>query len=104
MGDRFARLSLVQAAMVLLHISKQDSELRRWGLSLAERIGPHRARVAVARKLSVVMISLWKNEADYQPFPKRVERDPIALDFQPEAIGLDSAKGISGTLTQTVVV
>ncbi len=69
MGDSATRRHLVQSAMVMLSISKQDSELRRWGVSLSARIGGARARVAVARKLAVLMLSLWKSGSDYEPFP-----------------------------------
>ena len=47
-----------------------DSELRRGGLKLAERSGKvakKRATIAVARRLAVLMLTLWDNQAEYEP-------------------------------------
>ena len=66
-GNREVRWLLVQAAHALMR-SKQDTALRRWGLALAARKGKRKAAVAVARKLAVVMWTLWKDEVDYVPF------------------------------------
>ena len=48
----------------------QECDLRRHGLKLAARgdkIAKRRAVVAVARKLAVLMHSLWKNNSPYDP-------------------------------------
>src|SRR5579863_7646391 len=53
-GDRYLRTMMVQGAHYILGPFGQDSDLRRWGLKLAERGGKNakkRAVVAVARKL-----------------------------------------------------
>ena len=47
-----------------------DSELLRGGLKLAERSGKvakKRATIAVARRLAVLMLTLWDNQAEYEP-------------------------------------
>jgi len=52
-GDRYLRTPLVQGAHHILGPFGEDSDLRRWGLKLAERGGKNakkRAVVAVARK------------------------------------------------------
>lgn len=71
-GDPYLRRLLVNAAHCILRPqSRSDSELRRWGLAIAARGGKHakkRAVVAVARKLSVLLLSLWKTGEVYQPF------------------------------------
>jgi transposase len=57
-GDRYLRTLLVQAAHHILGPFGADSDLRRWGLKLAERGGKNgkkRAVIAVARKLSVLL-------------------------------------------------
>ena len=59
-GDRHLRSLLYEAATVILTRSVADSELRRWGLALRERIGFKRAAIAVARKLAVIMLSMLK--------------------------------------------
>jgi hypothetical protein len=51
----------------------EDSDLRRWGLRLAERGGKNakkRAIVAVARKLAVLLHRLWLNGEVYEPLHK----------------------------------
>ena len=69
-GDPFLRRLLVQAANHTLGPFGKDSNLRRWGLELAKRGGKNakkRAKVAVARKLGVLMHRLWVTGEDYQP-------------------------------------
>ncbi len=67
MGDRMTRSNLVSAATVLLSKSHTDCALRRWGLQLSQRIGISKARIAVARKLSVLLLHLWKEQKDFDP-------------------------------------
>jgi transposase len=67
-GNSELRRLLVQSAHTLLRCT-QDSELQRWGLTLAERIGKKRAVVAVARKLAVLLHRLWVNGKRFKAFP-----------------------------------
>lgn len=67
-GDVLLRWHLVEGAHVLLTLGR-DCALRRWGLSLAERKGAAKAKVAVARKLAILMWKLWKNEKTFIAFP-----------------------------------
>jgi len=64
-GDKLLRAYLYEAAAHILTRAKTDSALRRWGLNLRERIGFKRANVAVARKLAVLLHSMWRTG---QPF------------------------------------
>jgi transposase len=69
-GDRYLRTMLVQGAHYILGPFGQDSDLRRWGLKLAERGGKNakkRAVVAVARKLAVLLHRLWVSGEVYEP-------------------------------------
>ena len=69
-GDPFLRRLLVNGANYILGPFGQDSDLRRWGLELAKRGGKNakkRAKVAVARKLSVLMHRLWVTGEIYEP-------------------------------------
>jgi transposase len=69
-GDPFVRRLLVNAAAYILGPFGKDSDLRRWGLELGKRGGRNakkRARVAVARKLGVVMHRLWTTGEVYKP-------------------------------------
>jgi transposase len=65
-GDPMLRRALYEAANNLLSRVKRPSALQQWGLSLAETKGPKRARTAVARKLAVLLHSLWLNEAEFR--------------------------------------
>jgi transposase len=66
----YLRTLLVQGAHYILGPFGQDSDLRRWGLKLAERGGRNaqkRAVVAVARKLAVLLHELWVSQEVYEP-------------------------------------
>jgi hypothetical protein len=61
-GDPYVRTLLVQGAQHILGPFGIDCDLRRWGLTLAERGGRNgkkRAIVATARKLAVLLHHLW---------------------------------------------
>ncbi len=65
-GDAMARHYLCEGANVLLTTVKRRFALRSWGLKLVKTIGPKRARVAVARKLAVLMGRMWKDGAHFE--------------------------------------
>ena len=58
-GDEMVRTALYQAANVLLSRVTRFSALKRWGLEIAKRRGLKRAKVAVARKLAVILHRMW---------------------------------------------
>jgi transposase len=58
-GDEMVRAALYEAANVLLTRVKRFSALKRWGLDVAKRRGHKRAKVAVARKLAVILHRMW---------------------------------------------
>jgi transposase len=64
-GDAMARHYLYEAANVLLTTVKKRFALRGWGLKLTPKLGPKRARVAVARKLAVLLGRMWKDGAHF---------------------------------------
>jgi len=69
-GDSYLRMVLVQGAQHILGPFGEDSDLRRWGMKLAERGGKNakkRAIVAVARKLAVLLHHLWMSCEAYEP-------------------------------------
>jgi len=69
-GDDHLRWLLVSAAHYILGPFGPDSDLRRWGLALAAqggKRGKKRAVVAVARKLSVLLLRLWRTGEVYEP-------------------------------------
>ncbi len=65
-GDAMMRSLLVEAAHSLLHRSRRPSQLRDWGVRLAARVGPKKAAVAIARKLSVVLWSMWRKGSAFR--------------------------------------
>src|SRR6266852_5677039 len=68
-GDGYLRKLLVQGAQYILGWRGPDTDLRRWGLTLAARGGKNakkRAVVAVARKLAVLLHRRWVTGDRYQ--------------------------------------
>ena len=70
-GDTLLRKLLVQCAQHMLGPFGEDSDLRRWGLKMIEeghgsKHAKARAVVAVARRLAVLLISLWKSGEKYE--------------------------------------
>ena len=65
-GDAGVRAALYEAATTLLGRVTKWSALKSWGVRLARRSGAKKARVAVARKLAVVLLSMWKSGAPFR--------------------------------------
>jgi len=71
-GNTALRCLLVNCAHYILGPFGPDTALRQTGLRLCERGGAaakKRAVIAVARKLAVTMLALWKSGQDYEPQP-----------------------------------
>ena len=58
-GDAMVRSALYEAANALLTRCTRWSALKGWAVRVAKRAGGKRARVAVARKLAVIMHRMW---------------------------------------------
>jgi transposase len=65
-GDELARTALYEAAHSLLVRSRRWSSLRAWGMQVAKRRGMARARIAVARKLAVVLHRVWADGTEFR--------------------------------------
>lgn len=65
-GDARLRSALYEAANVLLTRVKRPCALQTWGKALAAAKGGKRARVAVARKLAILLHRLWRTDTDFQ--------------------------------------
>jgi transposase len=65
-GDELARTALYEAAHTLLTRSRKWSSLRAWGMKVAKHRGMARARVAVARKLAVILHRMWADGAEFR--------------------------------------
>jgi len=69
-GDGNLRSMLVQSAQYILGPFGKDSDLRTFGLAIAARgskVAKRKAVIAVARKLSVLLHSLWRTGEVYEP-------------------------------------
>jgi len=65
-GDELARTALYEAAHSLLIRGTKWSALRAWGMNVAKRRGMARARVAVARKLAVILHRMWVDGSEFR--------------------------------------
>jgi transposase len=65
-GDHMLRHLLYEAASALMTRCRQPSKLRAWGVAIARRRGAKRARVAVARKLAVIMHRMWVSGSRFE--------------------------------------
>jgi transposase len=80
-GDEMLRRLLVGSAQYILGPFGSDSDLRRHGEKIASRGGKNakkRAVVAVARKLSVLLHSLWISAEVYDPLYNTHRRGDLA--------------------------
>ncbi len=71
-GNGFMRRLLVQCATYILGPFGKECALRAWGLKYITEKGDRakkKARVAIARKLAVQLLSIWKNKTDWKAFP-----------------------------------
>lgn len=60
-GDSLARTLMYEAAGVIMTRVKRASTLKEWADAIAKRSGLGKARIALARKLSVILHSMWRS-------------------------------------------
>uniref|UniRef100_A0A973VVU8 Transposase n=1 Tax=Bradyrhizobium septentrionale TaxID=1404411 RepID=A0A973VVU8_9BRAD len=65
-GDEMVHRVLYEAANVLLSRITRFSKLKRWGMDVAKRRGSKRAKVALARKLAVILHRIWVDGTTYR--------------------------------------
>jgi transposase len=66
-GDVGVRTALYEAANVILTRPVKGSDLKSWALAVARRAGPRKARVALARKLAVVLHHMLRDGTNFIP-------------------------------------
>ena len=71
-GDKMLRSYLYEAANVLLTRVARWSTLKAWGIRLAKRSGLRKAKVAVARKLAVILHRMWIEGTEFKWSSKEV--------------------------------
>jgi transposase len=64
-GDAMLRMYLFEAAGVLLTRVPKWSVLKAWGMRLVKRTGLRKAKVAVARKLAVILHRMWIDGTEF---------------------------------------
>jgi transposase len=65
-GDRFTRKCLYEAANALFCRNIGDTRMRRWARAIAERTGPRKAKVALARKLAVTLHAMCRTNTPFR--------------------------------------
>jgi transposase len=65
-GDAMVRTALFEAANVMLTRAVRFSALKAWALRVATRQGMKKAKVALARKLAVVMHRMWVDDTSFR--------------------------------------
>jgi transposase len=75
-GDKLLRSYLYEAANVLLTRVAKWSALKAWGVRLAKRSGIRKAKVAVARKLAVILHRMWIEGTEFNWSSKEAANQP----------------------------
>jgi transposase len=75
-GDKMLRSYLYEAANVLLTRVATWSALKAWGIRLAKRSGLRKAKVAVARKLAVILHRMWIEGTEFKWSSKEAATQP----------------------------
>ena len=76
-GSKMTRTHLVNAATVFSTFAP-DCALKQWYVALRDRTGSARARVALARKLAIILLTIWKNRTHFELYPPRPLDPPVA--------------------------
>ena len=85
-GDGLLRSYLFEAATVLLYRTKKWSSLKAWGMKLAKRIGMKKAKVAIARKIAVILHCIWVDGTSFEWGQQR-RRDRNFSSVRPDLPG-----------------
>ena len=65
-GDELVRTALYQAAHTILSCRSRPSSLKAWAMRIVRRRGYAKAKVALARKLAVVLHRMWLDGTEFQ--------------------------------------
>jgi transposase len=66
-GDRRMRTLLYEAANVILTRYKQPLKLKDWALAIARRSTLRKARIALARRLAIIMHAMLRHGTEFKP-------------------------------------
>ena len=65
-GDEMMRTALYEAASALLTRTRRWSWLKAWAMQVLKRRGKKRAKVALARRLGVVLHGMWVDGSEFR--------------------------------------
>ncbi len=65
-GDGETRTALFEAANVVLRPTTRWSSMKAWAMTIANRQGVRRAKVALARRMAVTLHRMWVDEQDFR--------------------------------------
>jgi len=72
-GDASVREALYEAAHIILTKPiKGCAQLKSWAMRIARRAGMNKAKVALARKLAVIMLRMLKDNVPFNPAAKTI--------------------------------
>jgi hypothetical protein len=100
-GDVMVRTALFEAANAMLSRVTRFSALKAWALRVAKLREVKRAKMALARKLAVVLHRMWVDAADLRRIPDAVldqllaGADPKRV-FDPNGLLADLKKALAG--------
>lgn len=66
-GDRRVRTLLYEAANVMLTRCRQPLKLKAWALAIAKRSTMRKARIALARRLAIIMHAMLRQGTEFKP-------------------------------------
>ena len=73
LGDASVREALYEAAHIMLTKPiKGCAQLKGWAMRIARRAGMNKAKVALARKLAVIMLRMLKDNVPFNPAAKAI--------------------------------
>ena len=74
-GDPMVRESLYEAVQIMLTRVRADLAMKRWAERLIRKGGAQKAKVALARKLAVILHRIWSDGSVFAP--RQPLHDPV---------------------------
>jgi transposase len=69
-GDGFTPKCLFEAANAIFYRNIGGPRLRNWARAIADRTGPRKAKVALARKLAAMLHAMWRTNTPFRETAK----------------------------------
>jgi transposase len=78
-GSIEVRSLLITGANVVINKCKRKSKMKSWGLKKKRELGNPKAKVALGRKMAVILHRMWMDEADFDP---QIDADKVCPEEQ----------------------